>query len=216
MCPRLLIHNVQMSFALFTDLLLEIGVRRQLEQLASHAACKVWGFDPARLHCRLSLSPRVSGVERMQSESLILQPGNAAGWSTVSKGSDSQLIVEACGWSFTLLIHEAIKGIAELICLHGLNELSDEDYASVIESADRMKYEVPMLQAGPWLWRLLVDVMEPHHSPADYLLHIAKLDPETLESLMFAVVDDPSKARRILGDIMDVYVEPEPWIASDA
>ena len=99
---------------------------------------------------------------------------------------------------FPMLSHELMKGTAELICLHGLNELDPETYDAVVEAADRVEYEWWQLQAGPELWRRLLAAMPRHTSPGSLLMHVAELDPPALDTLMNNVVENTDLARRML------------------
>ena len=82
----------------------------------------------------------------------------------------------------------------ELICLHGLCHLSDEVYEAVIEEADRLEYEAWLLQAGPEMWRRFIAATPRDVSLAETVMHVARLDPLALESLMFTVIEEPNRA----------------------
>ncbi|MEM6756974.1 MAG: hypothetical protein AAF586_07390 [Planctomycetota bacterium] len=210
------VYHVISTVLLVVIALAECGVRRRLEELAILAAHRVWSIEPDRLNGEIAMACQVGTppVARNAFEQLML--AGAAGWCTVSRLDDGRLGVEAKAWTWNLLVHELVKGCAELICLHGMSSMDDDTYERVIQATDRIEYEPWMLQTGLSLWRRFLDVMHPAHTAADYLTHVAELPPDELEALVFALVEDPPKARRILGDLMDVYVEPEPWVAPDA
>ncbi|MEM6257102.1 MAG: hypothetical protein AAGI37_02155 [Planctomycetota bacterium] len=49
------------------------------------------------------------------------------------------------------------------------------------------------------------------HTPALALMHVARLEPDDLEEFVFALVEDAPKARRLLGDLLDTYVDPPAY-----
>jgi hypothetical protein len=103
--------------------------------------------------------------------------------------------------NWSLLAKELVKGTAELICLHGLNGLSDDAYARVVHATDRLEYEPWMLQSGGELWRRLLAVLPKDRPPAEMLMHLARLPAHSLESLMLAVIEQPDWARELLASL---------------
>ena len=91
-----------------------------------------------------------------------------------------------------------VKGTAELICLHGLNSLSDDTYQRVIYAVDNIEFEPWMLQTGGELWRRLLELIPPGGPIADVLMRLARLPAQSLESLVRAVIEQPQWARELL------------------
>lgn len=91
-----------------------------------------------------------------------------------------------------------MKGTAELVCLHGLNQLSDELYQHVMYEADRREFEPWMLQTGGELWRRFLAVLPEGRPLAEILMHVARLPPDSLEALVRAVIEEPEWARELL------------------
>jgi hypothetical protein len=104
------------------------------------------------------------------------------------------LIVLAKGVCWPLLLHELVKGVAEIVCLHGLNTLDHETYASVIDVTDHIEYESWMMQAGAELWRRFLKVKPADRLLAESLMRIARLEPEPLQRLVLAIVEEPDMA----------------------
>ena len=104
------------------------------------------------------------------------------------------LVVVGRGTNWQLVAKELVKGTAELICLHGLNRLSDATYQRVIEAADGPHFEPWMLQTGGELWRRLLAVLPRGRPRAEMLMHLARLPAGELETLMLAVIERPQWA----------------------
>ena len=116
---------------------------------------------------------------------------------------DDSLVVMGRGTNWQLLTKELVKGTAELICLHGLNELSDDTYRQVMDATDRIEYEPWMLQTGGELWRRLLEVVPDGRPLAHVLMCMARLPGKSLESLVLAVIEQPEWARELLAKITD-------------
>ena len=111
------------------------------------------------------------------------------------------LIVMGRGTNWQLLTKELVKGTAELICLHGLNGLSDDTYRQVMDTTDRIEWEPWMLQTGGELWRRLLPLLPDGRPVAEVLMFMARLPPKSLESLMMAVIEQPEWARELLAKL---------------
>jgi hypothetical protein len=97
------------------------------------------------------------------------------------------VVARATNWQ--LLAKELVKGTAELICLHGLNQLSDDMYRRVTDATDRLEYEPWMLQSGGELWRRLLESIPDDAVVARVLMHLARLPVQHLESTIAAVIE---------------------------
>jgi hypothetical protein len=117
----------------------------------------------------------------------------------VRRGDALMVVARASNWQ--LLVKELVKGTAELICLHGLNDLSDDVYRQVVRATDRLEYEPWMLQTGGELWRQFLAVLPDDRPVAEVLMHVARLPPKPLESLMLAVLERPEWARELLAQL---------------
>jgi hypothetical protein len=103
---------------------------------------------------------------------------------------------------------ELVKGTAELICLHGLNELADQTYQQVMSAADGIHFEPWMLQTGGELWRRVLAVLPSRRPLAEMLMHLARLPARALETLMLAVLEQPDWARELLAGLGASDAEP--------
>jgi hypothetical protein len=192
------IHLVQMFWLLTRVALAEQSHHPRLAQLAKRTAARIWDIEESRLDAALTTKPHFGNLKTPQTWRGRLMQRCALGFGGVVR-RDGQFKVVAKAYYWPLVLHELVKGTAELICLHGLNTLDDETYEAVTDEADRIEYECWLMQAGPELWRRLLAVL-PHERPlAEILMHMARLDPAPLERLMLAVVEDPGQARELLG-----------------
>ncbi len=179
---------------------LEEPHRQRLVDLAKGAASAFWGISVDRLYGDLTEKMEVgdsiaaSGLQGKIIRVLV------AGYSRVERDGDS-LVVYGRAKNFHLLTHELVKGTAELICLHGLNTLSDDVYAKVTEAADKIEYESWMLQSGGELWRRLLAVTPKDRPIAHVLMNLARLPAKHLEPVIAAVIEDPERARRLLANL---------------
>ncbi|MEM9345356.1 MAG: hypothetical protein AAGB26_01940 [Planctomycetota bacterium] len=186
-------------------------IREDLQVLARRSASRTWGIEVDRLSVEITPECETHLPINTRSWRGKLIKLAAVGWSNVERLPDGRLGVNASAICWPLLIHELSKGIAELICLRGLNTLDELSYEKVIQKTDIIENELSMLKAGPDLYRRLLGVIEPPHTPAQALMHLSQLPPVDLEQFVFALVEDAPKARRLLGDLLDAYVDPPAY-----
>ena len=172
----------------------ENDIKAELAPLATRAAATMWGIEEDRLDGQLSRDATFGRIRQPRTNRGVMLRAGAIGWGGVQL-RHGQFVVVAKSWFWPLLSHELTKGICELICLHGLCELSKKDYAAVVGYADHIEYEIPMLQAGAELWRRFLAVIPAGQQLPHALMHIARLEPEPLEQLMMNVIEAPDKAR---------------------
>jgi hypothetical protein len=176
-------------------------LRPSLVELARQAASTVWGIPKDRLDGNL--------VNR-----IVLEPGmcparsfagaifriGITGYSCVKRRGD-ELIVVGRGTNWQLLAKEFVKGTAELICLHGLSQLSDDTYRRVTDTTDRLDREPWMLQSGGELWRRLLAAMPAGLPLAEMLMQLARLPANSLHSIIAAVIEQRESARKRLAEL---------------
>jgi hypothetical protein len=172
-------------------------IKSELAPLATRAASTMWGIDEDRLDAHLTRDAAFGRIRTPRTNRGVMLRAGAIGWGGVQR-RNGQFVVVAKSWFWPLLSHELTKGIVELICLHGLCDLSKKDYAAVVGYADHIEYEIPMLQAGAELWRRFLAVIPPGQRLPQTLMHVARLEPLELEQLMMNVVAAPDAARRYL------------------
>jgi hypothetical protein len=180
-----------------------------LIELAKKVATIIWGIAPERLVARLTHQVAFGNLTRAKTRGGAAIRACAVGYGGVVRQGD-ELVVEGRGTNWQLLTKELVKGTAELICLHGLNRLSDDDYAEVIAAADGIDFEPWMLQTGGELWRRLLAVVPPGRPLAQILMHLARLRPGPLETLLLAVLEAPEAARELLANLDTSADDAEP------
>lgn len=198
---------IQSQWLMCKTIFKENAARRRLTEIAVDAACMVWSFDPTRLEADLRVGSLAFGELQPPSGAReVFLRAIAAGYSGVVRDETAgegraklKVVARASAWP--LLVHELVKGVAELICLHGMINWDEVTYESVRNEADRLCYEVWMMQAGAELWRRLLDTRPKGQPLAECLMNLALLEPDRLESLMFAITDEPERARIMLGEL---------------
>ncbi len=174
--------------------------RPELERLAKMATHQVWGIPLVQMQAALTRHVQFGELRPPDNfQSTMLRASVAGYGGVIDIGGELQ--VHARAWLWPLLSHELVKGTAELICLHGLNEMIEPVYREVVATADRIEYEPWMLQAGAELWRQLLPLLPPDRPTAEMLMHLSQLPPAALEPLMLAVVERPDWARELLAGL---------------
>lgn len=191
--------SAQTMFLMVRLRLLEAPHRLVLIDLAKRVASSVWGIPVAQLDGNLTTAEVVRNSIRDQT-------GEGAAWGRTALGMSrvamrDSLVVVGRGTNWWVLTHELVKGTAELICLHGLNNLSDDMYRRVVDAADHIEFEPWMLQTGGELWRRMLEVIPVGRPIAGVLMLLARLPAQSLEALVRAVIEQPQWARELLAGL---------------
>lgn len=174
----------------------------QLVDLAKKLTSTVWGIPVNRLDAELAQEIVLGTLMPARTFQGEVFRDSIVGYGHVVQRNDS-LTVVARGTNCYLLTKELVKGTAELICLHGLNELDDDTYRSVLSAADWLEFEPWMLQTGGELWRRLLELFPRDRPLAIMLMQLARLPAKSLESLMLSVFERPDWARELLAGLVD-------------
>lgn len=181
---------------------LEKPHRPQLVQLAKRTASMVWGIPTEQLDAEL--------CERIIVQPGLLKPRNLRGTLFLAgivgyghvRRLRNELIVTSKGTNWQLLCKELVKGTADLICLHGLNQLDDSTYHQVISATDHIDLEPWMLQSGGEFWRRIIPAFPDGQPLAKTLMNLARLPGGTLELLISEMIDNPQNAKARLGEFL--------------
>ena len=169
----------------------------ELAELAKKAASLAWGISTDRMDAQLETLIDYGKVNKPRNFTERMMSVGVIGYGGVRHREDS-LVVVARGANWLLVAKELVKGTAELICLHGLNRLNDDEYRQVLDSADGLRFEPWMLQTGGELWRRLLAVAPRGVPLAELLMHMARLGANDLETLVLAVIEDPRSAGELM------------------
>src|SRR5690606_11656138 len=153
-----------------------------LVQLGKATASLVWGIPAERFDAELA-SKIVLPPDILQARNVTgaaFRAGIVGLGGVVQREGKLTVVAKATNWQ--LLAKELVKGTAELICLHGLNQLDVETYEQVLRATDQLDLEPWMLQSGGELWRRLLQFVPNCSSIAKVLMHLARLPAGTLES----------------------------------
>jgi hypothetical protein len=196
------LHYLQSVRMHLQVMLAEEGHQTQLEAAAKRITSEIWGIDEHRLDGEITWNVAFGHLREPRTRIGRWTRKIAGGYGGVQHDGQRFKVVgkSIC---LPLLIHELVKGTAELVCIHGLNRLSDEVYDQVTAEADQLEYEVWLLQAGPEAWRRLLAAVPPGVPIAQVLMHLSRLDPLPLEKMMIAVISDPPAARRMLSVMLE-------------
>jgi hypothetical protein len=190
----------------------EAGHSQALIELAKKAVNMVWGISPDQLKGDLTANVAFGNLTRPRTLGGWVMRGCAVGYGGVVRRGESLMVVGR-GTNWQLMAKELVKGTAELVCLHGMNHLTDDMYRQVISAADGVDFEPWMLQTGGELWRRLLAVLPSGRPVAEMLMHVARLPARSLETLMLAVIEQPAWASELLAGLG--ASEPEPDTAPE-
>ena len=186
----------------------EAGHAPALLRLAKKATAMVWGIAPDRLEAELTSRVAFGNLSAPRTPAGRAFRAAAVGYGGVLRRGGS-LVVVARGTNWQLVAKELVKGTAELVCLHGLNRLSDDTYRRVLGAADGVDFEPWMLQTGGELWRRLLAVLPGGRPVPEVLMHLARLPARSLEALVLAVIEQPRWAGELLAGLGVAGAEPE-------
>ncbi len=209
-----LLQQVQLYWLAMQLTRAERPYRKELTALAKGVVSVIWGIDEDRLDAEVTNAVAFGNLRTPKTLTGKFTQLAAIGYGGVER-REGRFTVVAKSWYWPLIVHELIKGTAELVCLHGLSDLDDATYEYVMDQADQIEYETWMLQAGAELWRRLLAVLPRGRTPAHMLMQLARLDPGPLESLMLAVVGDAPQAQRrlqVLGGSAGSRAMASAWV----
>jgi hypothetical protein len=194
--------SFQTAFLIIRLQMIETPHRRRLIELAKEVTTMIWGIPSERLSG--DLVDRIAGRRLIPIRSFrdTILGSCVAGIGGVARRED-HLGVWASGVNWHLLIKELVKGTAELISLHGLNQLSDDTYQRVLQATDRLDLEPWMLQSGGELWRRVLAAIPEGRSMSHVLMQLARQPAKTLEATIAAVIEKPESAPSPLEELAE-------------
>ena len=188
-----ILNEISFFRSLMTAIEKEKVYHTQLEQLARVACHQIYDISIDRLDAALTMTPKWGEIRDPETRSGRLMMSGMVGWGGVDR-RDGGLTVVGKAIVWPLLIHELIKGTVELICLHGMSDMDEASYLETMNITEHVEHEVPMIQVGPELFGRLLAVSPRELPIARTLMHIARMEPETLEQFMFDMIETPNRA----------------------
>ncbi|MFW9872496.1 MAG: hypothetical protein ACFFG0_05280 [Candidatus Thorarchaeota archaeon] len=110
--------------------------------------------------------------------------------------------VKATAIMFPILVHELIKGVMELMSLHGLKDLDEQQLKTIYDVADPLKDEQWLIQIGPELWRKFLKVVPEDIPLANIIAELSKQPPDIVNDIISKVIEDPENARQTFYEIL--------------
>lgn len=194
------LHMLQAGGFLLGAIRRERQYREQLADAAIAATQQIWGIDRSLLRGQLTFRVEMGQPLPPQSFADATIRNGVVGYSGVVR-VDDRLMVEAKAITWVLLAHELTKGVAELVCLHGMADIDDQAYTDSISKADRLSLENWYIQAGGELWRRLLEVAPRDRTLAECLMGLAHLQYDRLDEVTFAVATRDPKASGMLASL---------------
>ena len=192
-----LFHLMELISMMHEVIEAESSHHQQLVEMAKRIASEMWDIPMNRLDGAITRDVAFGNLQTPRTRIGRITRLAAIGYGGVEL-RDGRFHVVAKAIVLPLLIHELVKGILELICLHGLNELSEEEYQVVTDEADQLEYEAWLLQAGPAMWRRFLAVVPRETSLATSVMAVAKMAPSQVDAFMIEVIKQPTHATSIL------------------
>ena len=168
-----------------------------LEELAKDVCCEMYGIGRDLLDGKLTQTPHFGNVREPESDAGRELLKVMIGWSAVERHGD-KLNVRATATFWPMLVHELIKGSVELICLHGMNSVSESDFAIALEHTDHVEFEIPMLQIGGTIFKQFLLARPREIALAETIMYVSKFEPEVLEQFMFHLFESPNQATSMI------------------
>lgn len=175
----------------------EVQHLEPLQELAKNVCCDAYGIGRELLDGKLTQTPRFGTIREPQTweGETILQC--MIGWSAVVRRK-GRLSVKATATFWPMLVHELIKGSVELICLHGMSDVSESEFQIALEYTDHIEYEIPMLQIGGTIFRQFLLARPREIKLAECIMHVSKFAPLALEQFMFHLFESPNQATTMI------------------
>ena len=179
----------------------EAGYERILESIAIEACGKIIDTPRRLLNAEITREPAWGTVREPKTVRGRLLLKAMVGWGGVDRiNGELQVMAKAIFWP--LLVHELVKGSMELICLHGISAVSDEDYSVVMDHTEHVEYEVPMIQIGPVIYQAFLKVLPRPETLAQCTMVLSQMEPIEFEEFLFEMIEAPDSAKAILQDLI--------------
>lgn len=140
----------------------------------------------------------------------------AGGGVKLSRDGD-EIKINAQAMIFPVLVQELVKGVMELLTLHGMSDLDEQQYETVMRHADKLEYEPWQIQVGTELWKAFLKII-PRGFPIHEIIPIlSRQSPKFIHDLLSDTLDDirsnrdPENARRVLSNMVNELREEDQY-----
>jgi hypothetical protein len=120
-----------------------------------------------------------------------------------------QPVVKSSAKCFPALVHEMIKGVMELMSLHGLKEFNESELATIYDKADNFKDEQWLIQVGAELWRNFLKIVPEDIPLANIYAEFSKQSPQIIHDIVEKSITSPEEAQQAIYEIMGTGTELE-------
>ena len=110
--------------------------------------------------------------------------------------------VRASAVIFPVLCQELSKGVMEVLTMHGLADLDDEQSKAVIHHGDKLEDEPWLIQVGPALWRKFLTVVPKGIRMADIITALSLQEPDEVHKILMATLEHPENAKQLLQELL--------------
>lgn len=131
----------------------------------------------------------------------------AIGSSKIEYNDKDEPEVICSAKTFTVLCQEMVKGGMECICLHGLQNITEEQLNIVYSFSDRRVDEPRYIQISSEIWRKLLSFYKVYKQNKEeitipeFIMNISTLSPNVIEDFFEGVIDnDFDKSIKIIED----------------
>jgi hypothetical protein len=106
----------------------------------------------------------------------------AGGFNEISFDGDEPQVT-AVALNFPMLLHELSKGMLEILAMHGINDIPEDELREILKWADRYECEIPLYRVGPPIWRRFIADIRPGKLP-ETLMEVAMADPDEVHEML--------------------------------
>lgn len=122
--------------------------------------------------------------------------GMAIGSSKIEYNEEDEPEVVCSAKTFTVLCQEIVKGGIECICLHGLQDIPEEQLRIVYDFSDKRVDEPRYIQISSEVWRRLLSFYKVYKkqneesSLPEYIMNISMISVDAIEDFFEGVIDN--------------------------
>jgi hypothetical protein len=169
----------------------------RLEAIGARTCAAIYDIPLDLLNPKITSSPRWGNIRQPKTYLGEWLVEIMIGWGGLQRRNGRmEVVAKAIVWP--MMLHELVKGSVELICLHGLKNLSDDDFELVMAETEQVEFEIPMLQVGGEFFRRFLAVIPREIPLAECIMHVSLMPAQRLESFFFSMMRSPNQATEMI------------------